>query len=155
MARFRNVPQWVLLLLALPAILCAQSASTALSGRVVDEDGAVVPHAVISITDETRAIRRETTTGLEGLFVFDQLPPSSYTVRVEKEGFAAIEFENVTLNVSDRRSLGDVRLTQREAPIKINVVAALPDSPAVSAVVDRRFMENQPLSGRSFQRLIE
>ena len=147
--------RWVLLALTLPAILCGQAASTALSGRVVDQDGALVPQAVISVTDETRAMRHQTTTGPEGLFVLDQIPPSTYIVRVEKEGFAAVEFENVVLNVSERRSLGDIRLTQRLAPITINVVAPLPDSPAVSAVVDRHFIDNQPLSGRSFQRLIE
>src|SRR5207247_5593098 len=141
-------------LLALPAILCAQSAITALSGRVVDQDGAFVPQAVISVTDETRAMRHQTTTGPEGLFVLDQIPPSTYIVRVEKEGFAAVEFENVVLNVSERRSLGDIRLSQRLAPITINVVAPIPESTAVSAVVDRNFIDNQTLSGRRIIRFI-
>jgi hypothetical protein len=141
--------------LMLSAIVYAQSSSTALSGRVVDQDGALVSQAVISVIDEARSVRRETTTGPEGLFVFDQVPPSTYTIRVEKEGFAPVEFENVELNVSERRSLGNVRLVPRLAPLTIDVVAPLSDSATVSAVIDRRFMENQPISGRSFQRLIE
>lgn len=158
MLGFRPLMQWILVASILTSIMYAQSATTALSGRVVDQGRAVVPHAMISVIDQARSVRRETTTGSEGLFVLDQLPPSSYTVRVEKDGFAAVEFENVILNVGEPRSLGDVTLhvPQQQGTLTVNVVAPLiPDSPAVSTIIDRRFMDNQPVSGRSFQRLIE
>ena len=110
MPHFRMTTQWIAVASMLTLMLPAQSATTALSGRVVDQKGAVIPRVVISVVDEARSMRHETTTGAEGLFVIDQLPPSTYTVRVEKEGFAAVEFENVILNVTEQRSFGDIKL---------------------------------------------
>jgi outer membrane receptor protein involved in Fe transport len=155
MPHLRTTTVWIPFALLLATTLYGQSSATALSGRVIDDNDALVPDALVTVIDEAKAFRYETTTGSSGVFVLDPLPPSMYTVRVEKGGFAAVEFENVVLNVSERRSLGDVRLAQRVAPLTIDVTAPFPDSPTVSAVVDRRFMDNQPLSGRSFQRLIE
>jgi carboxypeptidase family protein/TonB-dependent receptor-like protein len=158
MLRYRQMTLPLLVALMLPGLLGAQSATTALSGRVVDSNGGLIPQAVITVTDEIRSVRREVTTGSEGFFVVDQLPPSSYTVRVEKNGFGAVEFQNVTLNVTEERSLGDIRLRPPEPGQTLTVNVAAPlivDSATVSTVVDRRFMENQPVSGRSFQRLIE
>jgi hypothetical protein len=148
---------WLGAVLLLPAGSWAQSATTGLSGVVVDQSGGVVAQALVSVVDSAKSVRRETRTSAEGVFVLDQLSPSRYAVKVEKDGFAPARFENVTLNVSERRRL-HVTLAVAQRGEAVNVSAAAPlvsDSPAVSTVVDRRFMENQPLNGRSFQRLIE
>jgi outer membrane receptor protein involved in Fe transport len=145
------------ILLLIPAICWGQSATTGLSGLVVDQSGGVVAQALVSVVDRAKSVQRQTRTSSEGVFVLDQLPPSHYAVKIEKEGFAPAEFENVILNVSERRRL-DVTLALAQRGESVNVVAAAPlvsDSPAVSTVVDQRFMDNQPLNGRSFQRLVE
>jgi hypothetical protein len=124
---------------------------------VVDQSGGVVAQALITMVDSAKAIRRETRTSGEGVFVFEQLAPSEYSVKVEKAGFAPAEFEHVVLNVSERRRL-DVTLAvarRGEAMTVVSETALVSDSAGVSTVIDRRFMENQPLNGRSFQRLIE
>jgi len=66
----------------------AQSATATLSGTVVDEQGAVVPGANVTLADAGRAVERQATTNSEGYFIVTQLPPSACTVSVERNGFA-------------------------------------------------------------------
>jgi len=139
-----------------PTVQC-QSTTATLSGTVEDERGAVIPGAsVIAINTGTR-LERRATTNVEGYFVITLLPPSSYVVRVENQGFAPVEVQNVVLNVGDQKALqiqlkaGDVNATvdvQSDAQL-VN------ESPAVATVVDRQLAANIPLNGRSFQSLIQ
>ena len=65
---FRLIARWVVVLsAALPVILYAQSATTALSGRVLDAQGALVQDAKVTLISESGIVRRETT-GALGFF---------------------------------------------------------------------------------------
>jgi len=73
---------------ALPA--AAQSAATAtVVGQVTDPTGAVVVGANVALYDTTTNTARTTTTNDSGRYVFANVNPGSYEVRVNKEGFAA------------------------------------------------------------------
>ncbi len=149
---------FVLLLTAHCSLLTvrAQSATATLSGTVEDQNGAVVPGANVIVLNSGTRLQREATTNDQGYFTIPLLPPNTYTVTVRRDGFAPVQVPNVVLNVGDQKALqiqlkaGDVNATVQvtnEAPI-IN------ESPAVGTVVDRQFVENLPLNGRSFQSLI-
>jgi hypothetical protein len=142
---------------ALPfASAAAQSATATLSGTVTDQNGAVVPGAKITVVNVGTRLQREATTNGEGYFVVLLLPPSNYKVRVEGQGFTPAEIESVILNVGDQKALqiqlkaGDVNATVQV----INEAPLIDESPAVATVVDRQFVGNLPLNGRSFQSLI-
>jgi len=148
---------FLLALCALPfGFARAQSTTATLTGTVEDANGAVIPGAtVIVINTGTRLERRATTNG-EGYFVITLLPPSSYVVRVENQGFAPVEVQNVVLNVGDNKSL-QISLKAGNITEMVKITADAPlinESPAVGTVVDRQFVENIPLNGRSFQSLI-
>ena len=143
--------------LALTAAAYAQSATATLSGTVVDEQGAIVPGASVKITDPARAFERQTTTNGEGAFTFVQLQPTNYTVTVERDGFANTEVRDVILNVGDQRVIR-INLKVGEIGATVTVESAgspISESPSVKTVVDRQFIENQPLNGRSFLPLVE
>jgi len=152
----------MLMLLLLPVgcipfvSIYGQSATATLSGTVADENGAVVPGAHITVTNVATSSRRTATTNDQGEFTVPLLPPNTYSIRVERDGFAPLEVSRVVLNVGDQKGLkielraGDVNATVQvtpEAPL-IN------EAPAVGTVVDRQFVENIPLNGRSFQSLL-
>jgi type 1 fimbria pilin len=61
-------------------IAFAQSATATLRGTVVDEQGAVVPGATITVTDATRAVQRQAPINNDGYFIMSQLPPDRYAV---------------------------------------------------------------------------
>ncbi len=82
------------------AFLFAQSASSTgtISVQVSDPSGASVSDAPLQLRHKTSGAIRSGRTGPQGFFVFSQLIPGEYNLRVEKEGFAAIEAS--ALNVS-------------------------------------------------------
>ncbi|MGH9842714.1 MAG: TonB-dependent receptor [Blastocatellia bacterium] len=139
------------------APLClAQSAFATLSGTVVDESGAVVPGAEVTILNPQTAAQRLTKSNDAGFYSFPSLPPATYTVTVTRDGFAPSEIKDVSLNVNDQRSLR-ITLKVGQVGATVNITDEAPlinESSAVSTVVDRQFVENLPLNGRSFNALI-
>lgn len=133
----------------------AQSATATLSGTVVDQNGAAIPNASISVLNEATALERRTTTNHEGTFIVPLLPPGRYTVTAQEAGFSPVKIPNVVLNVNDQRALqiqlkvGDISET-----VTIEAASLIRASAVVGTVIDRRFVGNLPLNGRSFQSLI-
>ena len=135
----------------------AQSATATLSGTIVDEQNAIISGASVTISDNTKSFERTAATSGDGNFIFTQLAPSSYTIKVVQSGFAETQLSNVVLNVNDQSSLR-IQLKVATANATVNVTdeaSLITESPAVSTIVDRQFIENQPLNGRSFQTLVE
>src|SRR6266850_5310478 len=154
----RSLPLAVLTLLSAFCLLptaFSQSASANLSGTVVDQNGAVVPGANVKVSNTATGLQREVTTNDQGSFSVPLLPPTTYTVRVERQGFAPVE-ATIVLNVGDQKAL-QIQLKAGNISEMVKITDEAPlinESPAVATVVDRQFVENLPLNGRSFQSLI-
>jgi outer membrane receptor protein involved in Fe transport len=147
---------WLMLCaFCLPAAY-GQSATATLSGTVEDERGALVPGAEVTLINIGTRLERRATTNEQGSFVLTLVPPSNYVVRVESKGFASVEVQSLVLNVGDQKSL-QIRLKAGTVTEMVQVegyASLINESPSVSTVVDRQFVENLPLNGRSFQSLI-
>lgn len=144
-------------ILSFSGILLAQSSTATLSGTVEDQNGAIVAGANIALVSVTQGSQRLATTNSEGRFVFPQLTPGQYSVTATREGFAPVEVKNVTLNVNDQVALR-ITLTIGEISQSVEVIdgaSLINESPEVATVVDRQFVSNLPLNGRSFHQLIE
>ena len=143
-------------LCALPFAAYAQSSNATLSCIVEDANGAVVPGAKVTVTNAATGLQRMGTTNEQGSLTVPLLPPSTYTVSVEAQGFAPAEVRNVVLNVGDQRALQiQLKAGNVSEMVQVNVDAPLiNESPAVSTVVDQKFVANTALNGRSFQDLI-
>lgn len=134
----------------------AQSATATLSGTVTDEQGAVVAKADIKAVNDATNLVRKTTTSADGFFTFPLLPPGVYTLNVERDGFVPVGKRDLILNVGDQRSLL-IQLRVSGVAAEVNVTSnasLLNESPSVGTVINREFVENLPLNGRSFQSLI-
>ncbi|MGH9845377.1 MAG: carboxypeptidase regulatory-like domain-containing protein, partial [Blastocatellia bacterium] len=148
----------VFLLLAaccpLPAAF-AQSATATLSGAVLDEKGAVITGVTVTIINNATSLKRQTTTGAEGSFTAPLLPPGAYTVTFERDGFASVKIPEVVLNVGDQRAIQiQLKVGRVDETVTVQADSSIQESAAVATVVDRQFVENLPLNGRSFQSLI-
>ena len=134
----------------------AQSATATLTGTVTDENGAVVAGATVTVTDLSKQLERQVTTNSDGFFILPQLPPSHYKIKVQRTGFATAELPDVALNVGDQSSLRvQLKVAQVGEVVTITDASLVSDAPAVATLVNRQFVENQPLNGRSFQTLVE
>lgn len=150
-------PRPLLVALALFAgQLFAQSSTATLAGSVFDEQGAAVSAATLTLLDPAKGRARQAASGASGEFVFSQLPPGPYELSVEQRGFATAKFAALVINANDQRSLRVVlKLARRDDAVTVSGDAPLVrEAPAVATSVDRDFIANQPLNGRSFQTLI-
>jgi len=93
--------------------------SVTISGRITDQNGAVVPAAVIEVIFLKSGLKRSTTSNAGGRYRLIQLEPGNYTVRVSSEGFATRELKEITTLAGQSLQL-EVLLTP--APLKTEIV---------------------------------
>lgn len=139
------------------APLVAQSSSATLTGTVIDRSGAVVPSAQVVLSNQDTLIPYRTVSAADGTFTLSVLPPGKYTLSATASGFATSEIRDLVLNVGDRANLRlvvDVASFGETATVLADA-NRVDTSPAVATVIDRKFVENLPLNGRSIHALFE
>ena len=138
--------------------LRAQSTNASLSGRVTDPSKALIADAKIAAVNTATNFRYENTTNNSGEYYLNNLPPGLYQIEIEKHGFKKLIKPDVTLHVQDAIGL-NFEMTLGSASETVTVESATPllntESGTVSTVIDRTFVDNFPLNGRSFQTLIQ
>jgi hypothetical protein len=142
----------------LAASVSAQGNLASVAGRVFDPNGAVIVEATVTARDVDKGIETTVQTNEEGIYRFVDLSPGNYEFSVSKRGFKVIVKPSITLHVADTTSMNftmqvgavsEKVLVEGGAPL-INTEGA-----AVSTVIDRNFVENLPLNGRSFNTLLQ
>ena len=86
----------VVLLLSLSTSMFAQG-NAALSGAVTDSTGAVIPGAVVTVTNDTTGMAPTRVTNESGNYEFTNLLPGLYTLTAEVPGFETGIYRNVEL----------------------------------------------------------
>ena len=81
-------------ILALAGTAAAQSAGS-ITGTVKDSSGAVLPGATVTLTNPATGLVQTATSDTRGVFVALSLPPGTYTVAVEMQGFKRVEKGNI------------------------------------------------------------
>lgn len=69
--------------------------TVSLSGRVMDQNGALIPGAEVQATLSKTRLTRKTMTDAQGRYRLIQLEPGAYLIRIAAHGFAAQQIENV------------------------------------------------------------
>jgi len=111
--------KWHLFLRLLPVVylltmganlLRAQTITSAISGTVIDDSGAVVPGATVTLTGEGTGVARTSTTNATGVFIFESVQYGVYTIKIEKAGFKTYTRAGQNLSANERLALGDITL---------------------------------------------
>lgn len=144
-----------LVLLALRAV--GQSPNANINGLVLDPTNRVISGAEVVAVNDVTGLQFTTRTNDEGVYVLPNLPPGPYRLQVSKTGFKTLIKPDITLNVQDALSI-NFTLPIGALLETVTVTGGAPlvntESAAVSTVVDRKYVENMPLNGRSLQDLI-
>ncbi len=136
----------------------AQSPTGTISGIVTDPTGAAIASAEVIVVNDATRVQVVTKSNGEGIYVAPNLPPGSYRVQVSKTGFKTIIKPDIIINVQDALAINfglplgavaEIVTIQGGAPL-VNTESAV-----VSTVIDRQFVENLPLNGRSFNTLLQ
>src|SRR5262249_4654332 len=91
----------VLFIILVPSLMAQTAGTGALTGRVTDPTGAVVPGVTITAVSSDTGQSRTLTTGEDGSYNVNLLPPGNYRVRFEIAGFKAVEVPSVKVNVTE------------------------------------------------------
>ncbi len=116
-----------LLLATMPQMAAAQSALVTgeVFGTVADPDGAVMPGALVQITNEDTGLRRNAVTDASGLFRFTLVPTGIYDVRADLAGFKSEIKRGVQVNLGSAVKI-DFILTLSAIEEEIVVTAEAP-----------------------------
>ncbi|MGI8741412.1 MAG: TonB-dependent receptor [Bryobacteraceae bacterium] len=124
---------------------------------MTDPAKAVVPGATVIATRTETGTEQKTVTNTSGFYLLPELPPGQYELQVRKEGFQTTVRHALDLHVNDRAQL-DFELMVGSTTQTVVVTGASElvntSDASVGTVVDRQFVANMPLNGRSFQSLI-
>src|SRR5262245_41855272 len=86
-----------LILVSAAVVSAQQSASSGLAGQVTDSSQAAVPGATVTVTNVATNAQRLAVTDGEGRFAVPALPPATYQIKVELQGFRTAELANFVL----------------------------------------------------------
>ena len=144
------------LTLVLPVI--AQSPNGVLNGLVVDSSNSAIVGADVVAANDATAVQYITKTNGEGLYVIPNLPPGPYRLQISKFGFKTIIKTDIVVHIQDALALNFTLPVGATAEV-VTVTGGGPivntESASVGTVIDREFVENLPLNGRSFNTLLQ
>jgi hypothetical protein len=146
----------VALPVAIPIALKAQTAGEGtISGTVTDSTGAVVPGAKVTATNTATNVSAERTSSSAGLFTIAPLPPGTYSLSVQANGFRTLKQDNLVVNALGVLGINPV-LTIGEAAETVVVTAAPPvldtSNATVGLVMENTTYANLPLQMNNSQR---
>jgi hypothetical protein len=95
-------------------------ASSKISGYVTDPNGAAIPYALVSITNQDTLLSQIQNASAEGYYEFKDLAAGKYKIHFEGGGFAAQEIDNVYISdASEIRRDGQLALTQMNEVVQV------------------------------------
>ena len=104
----------VVLLLSLAFLLAnsaqAQTVAGSILGTAVDQSGAVVPGAAVSLKSPATGITRNAVSDANGVFHFPNLNPDTYNVTITAQGFKPVTTTGIELGQGETRDLGKIAL---------------------------------------------
>src|SRR5436190_9496661 len=99
LSKFRRLP-YSILSIAIISILMSfsasgQSGTSAIRGTISDAQGNVVAGATVRLKNDAKSFSRTVTSDSKGTYVITALPPDTYVIEIEAQGFKKTMSANV------------------------------------------------------------
>ncbi len=140
------------------AVAAQQASNATLKGTITDPAGSVIAGAKLTATQTATGIKRDTVSNDDGLYVFSNMAPGDYELRIEATGFATkVTNTAVPLKVGQTVTLN--------AQLEVDTTHAIVDTfvfkpplidntnSLIDGVIASREVESLPLNGRNFLEL--
>jgi Carboxypeptidase regulatory-like domain/TonB-dependent Receptor Plug Domain len=135
-----------------PMSRAQESASSGIVGQVTDSTRGALPGATVTVTNTGTNAQRSAVTDSEGRFTIPNLPPATYTIRVELSGFQAAELKEVTLR-NGEIARPNVVLGLANVAENVTVTGISPllqtTNASVSQTITQKQIEDLPVAGRT------
>ncbi|MBB5063643.1 TonB-dependent receptor [Granulicella mallensis] len=167
-SRFQNlrrVPSQSLLVLSLflaisllfTRSLSAQYTTARLAGNAVDNSGAAVAGATVTVKQVTTDYKLTVKTGTSGEYVFPSLPVGSYELTVQMAGFDTYVQHGIVLTVGQSANQNitlRVGTVTQDVTVNENSSLVTTSDAAVGQLINQKSMESLPMNGREAQQLV-
>jgi len=145
------------LMVALPASMFAQGEQGRVAGIVRDQSSALVGSAKVLVKNERTGEERTLLTNNQGYFLIGSLRPSTYSIKVEKDGFSHIEYTAMPVAAGQELTL-DFELKPAGVQEEVTVVGTAPvldvSSARLGVNVSEREVQELPVNGRQMSQLM-
>ena len=136
--------------------LTAQVDTGVLSGYVYDDSGAVIPAAVVTARNTGTSYELDLETNAAGLYVSPPLPPGTYRLTVQQEGFASAAKE-VSLYLSERLAVDfTLQIGSITETVTVEAVGEIlqTENTTLSTLRTEREVKDLPVNSRHFAELL-
>ncbi len=144
----------IIFLFAVSIFAQSQASTGNIEGRVLDQNGAVVPNVSVSATNQDTGFGKTVMTDNEGNYIFVLLPPGKYKVTAKAaSGFQPADYTNVPVSVGGKTAL-DITLSVSGGVTTVDVEAdrelVETTRSSVSSTVNEKAISTLPVNGRNF-----
>ena len=136
----------------------AQSPNGTVSGIILDPSGGVIIGADVLIINDATGIQYSGKANTEGYYVVPNVPPGTYHIQVSNSGFKTIIKPDIVVHVQDALAINftlPIGAASEIVTVQSGSLLLNTENASVSTVIDREFIENLPLNGRSFNTLLQ
>jgi hypothetical protein len=134
----------------------AHAQNAQLVGTVTDETGGALPGVTVTATDLAAGRKVVATTDAAGEYRLVNLPPGKYSIDAEIAGFGSARVPEIELLVGQNATLPlKLKVATLEESVTVTGESPLVDtrSAQIAGNIDRRQMEELPVSGRNWMEL--
>ncbi len=133
-------------------------ATGAISGLVIDSSGAAIEIAEVQIIDtRTESLARKVSTNADGEFTVTLLPPGTYSVVVNKSGFAEAKSEGIEVHVTETVRV-TISLKPGSVTEKVEISAQVTSVETTNATTGQSIgtetVRELPLATQNYQQLL-
>src|SRR5918997_5025576 len=140
----------VVLLLAVAAV--GQTNRGAIAGTVIDQNGAAIPGATVTVTNVGTGLKQTVTTSDDGAFQVSSLDPVSYSITVEAQGFKTATIQSLKVDTATTAT-ANIIVEPGAVGEQVTVLADAPllntESGTATTTVTERQIQDIPLNNRS------
>src|SRR6185437_807450 len=140
--------------LASPCLVRAQvqAINGSIRGRVLDQTGAPLPQATVTIENVQTGFSRSFSTTEDGYYVVPNLPLGTYSVRIEKTGFDTERHTGIVLEAGTEAVI-DAQLKVGTTTTSIEVTGGAPivepSRTSIGRIITHAEVDNLPLTSRN------
>jgi len=154
--RMRSLAAAALIIL-LAGRVFAQGGNASVSGLVQDPSKAYIPGVSVTAVNTDTNQQFVTTTNKSGSYSLPSLPVGPYRLQIDKTGFKSIVKDGLFLHTQDVLQFNfqmDIGQASETVTVSGEGHTINTTDASVGTVIDRQFVADMPLNGRSFQTLV-
>ena len=149
---------WIVVSALLAADFASAQTFGQITGIVADSSGGILIGASITVTNTQTGANVTQQANASGVYVFPNLQPGIYTLKVEMDGFNSAQRNRIELQTQQTIRL-DFRLDLGTLTETVEAVASAPiintTDGVLGTVIENQRIEELPLNGRNFLRMVE